>query len=107
MESSATTRDIISDFTCDQLCDFLVERHVNYDVIFTVRENFLVGRDFIDLTEDHLKELFPAVGSRMAVSRLVKSLQPDSRSSNSLSDRPPATPLPVKATKVRKVVQLS
>ena len=80
MESSTCTREIVARFSCDELCDYLYDQAMNEDVIFTARENFLVGQDFMDLTDQLLKEIFPFVGSTLPVSRLLKTLQPTNSS---------------------------
>ncbi len=46
------------------------------DVVLCVQENRLTGADFVELTSDQLKELFPVMGTRMAIQRLIAAVTP-------------------------------
>lgn len=62
----------------EELCDYLGNQELHQDVIAVIEENRLTGMDFVELSSAHLKELFPVLGTRMAVQRLVASLAPKS-----------------------------
>ena len=69
-------KESVQSFTVEELCDFLTDQGQHQDVVTAVVENRLTGRDFLELTSDHLKELFSVLGTRMSVQRLISSLSP-------------------------------
>ncbi len=71
MEPSHAT---LSSFTCDELFDYMLEKNVSEEAITAVREEKLVGIDFLELSDDEAKELFPTMGVRKSICRLISSL---------------------------------
>ena len=59
----------------EDLCDYLNTKGLDPEAIDTVKKNRLSGATFLELSKEHLKELFPIVGDRIAVSTLLESLK--------------------------------
>ena len=59
----------------EELCDYLNGKTLDPEAVDTVRQNRLSGATFLELSKEHLKELFPVVGDRIAVSKLLESLK--------------------------------
>lgn len=59
----------------EELCDYLDGKGLDPEAVDTVRQNRLSGATFLELSKEHLKELFPVVGDRIAVSKLLESLK--------------------------------
>lgn len=57
----------LSDFSVDDLVDFLLEKGVCEDVAENFRKNRVSGTAFLKLTEEDLKELVPIIGVRTEV----------------------------------------
>ena len=49
---------------------------ITEDILDTLETNRVNGRTLIELTENDIKELFPVLGDRKAVQRVVDSLKP-------------------------------
>lgn len=71
----AVTKDQVHSFSGDELCEYLESQNVDPDIIETVKKNKISGASFLQLTEDHLKEMFPVIGERMCVSQLLQTLK--------------------------------
>ena len=59
----------------EELCDYLDGKGLDPEAVDAVRQNRLSGATFLELSKEHLKELFPVVGDRIAVSKLLESLK--------------------------------
>ena len=70
MESS-----IVATYTVAQLCDEFLADRVDEDVISTIRRHKITGDFFLSLDEDQLVELFPIIGDRMAVRKLINEIK--------------------------------
>ena len=62
-------------FSGEDLCEHLERENVDPSIIETVKKNKLSGASFLQLTDDHLKEMFPVIGERMLVSQLLQALK--------------------------------
>ena len=72
--ASMATKETVSTFSLEDLCDYLTDQRLHEEVITTIRENRITGKHFVELTDELLREMFPCVGARMALSRLIGSL---------------------------------
>ena len=68
-------REVVSSYDCDELCDHLIQFDFPQDVIWTIREHRIFGQDFVELTDEEIKELFPEMGIRKKLSRHVLPLR--------------------------------
>ena len=57
------------------ITDYLNSKDLDPEAIDTIKQNRLSGATFLELSKEHLKELFPVVGDRIAVSKLLESLK--------------------------------
>ena len=73
MDLQATKEEIAS-YSSEQLCEFLSKQGVDDDALPIFRQQRIRGADFINLKDDELKELFPIMGIRLSVARLVRAL---------------------------------
>ncbi len=64
----------IAAYSVDELCDSLLDR-LSERVVLRLREEKIAGVDFISLNNDQLKEIFPVMGERMTVSRIIEELK--------------------------------
>ena len=58
-----------------ELCEWLSEKvkdDVQEESIEVLRQNRVNGRSFLEVTDEDLKELFPLIGERKAVARVVE-----------------------------------
>lgn len=67
--------DRVAKMSKDELCDYLKCKDLDPEAVETVKQNRLSGATFLELSKEHLKELFPVVGDRIAVSKLLESLK--------------------------------
>lgn len=67
--------DRVAKMSKDDLCDYLNSKGLDPEAVDTVKQNRLSGATFLELSKEHLKELFPVVGDRIAVSKLLESLK--------------------------------
>ena len=65
----------VSKMSKEDLCDYLNTKGLDLEAIDTVKQNRLSGATFLELSKEHLKELFPVIGDRIAVSKLLESLK--------------------------------
>jgi len=65
----------VSEMTCSEFSDFLMEQGFHEDVISTFSNNRICGSTFCDLTEEDLKELLPVIGDRARVRRLLQEVK--------------------------------
>lgn len=61
----------IKNLSIEELCEYLKNQNFQSEVIESVGRNRISGSSFLELTPEHLKELFPAIGDRMSVSKLL------------------------------------
>lgn len=73
------TRSEILSFSCDQLYEWLLnglKDDVGDESIEELRMQRVNGRSFLELTEEDLREMFPLIGERKAVQRLINAYSP-------------------------------
>ena len=63
----------VESLTVEELCDFLSDRGLD-GVVKALETNKVGGRAFLALTDEHLKEMFPLVGERIAVKQQIVEL---------------------------------
>lgn len=74
------TRAGVERLSADELRAYLTDRlqlEVSVDSLAALEENRVSGRTFLELREEDLKELFPLIGERRAVERLIGSYRPN------------------------------
>ena len=64
--------EISADWNSDDFVAYLIEKGLHDDVIVKVMENRINSAVFLDLTEEDLKELAPAIGNRIALRRILE-----------------------------------
>ena len=64
--------DQVKAMNVQEFVDFLQQKDLPEDVILTISDNELTGLDFLSLTDEQIKELFPVMGRRLMVLRLLK-----------------------------------
>lgn len=69
--SSSASVATVSAFSFDELSDYLFDK-VSETVLLKLRQEKICGMDFVNLSDGQLKELFPVMGERMLVSRIIK-----------------------------------
>lgn len=57
--------------------DYLLEEGFHEDIVSAFTKNRIRGEDFLEMTEEDLKELLPVVGDRIHVRKLLKSMVPE------------------------------
>ena len=68
--------DRVAKMSKDEFCDYLKCKDLDPEAVETVKQNRLSGATFLELSKEHLKELFQVVvGDRIAVSKLLESLK--------------------------------
>ena len=71
--TQSVRREDLKKYTVGELCDFLEIRGCAEDVVHAVRRNGVNGDVFLELTEEHLKELAPLLGDRIALKKIHSS----------------------------------
>ena len=67
----------IKNFSVVDLCNWLeAKEDITTEIITNMETNRVNGRTFVDLNEADLREMFPALGDRKAVQRIVHSTNP-------------------------------
>lgn len=79
--SGITARDV-EGFSKEELCDYLERQHLHFEVVDIVEKNRLSGASFLQLTCDHLKEMFPVIGDRIPVTEILDQLRGSTPSSS-------------------------
>ena len=64
--------EISADWDSDDFVAYLTEKGLHDDVIAKVMDNRINSAVFLDLTEEDLKELAPAIGDRIALRRILE-----------------------------------
>ena len=71
------TKAAIEDFDVEELCDFVASTgNVSEGGLQNFQKNLICGSTFFDLDATDLKELFPLIGDRKAVQKLIVSYHP-------------------------------
>ena len=60
-----------SEMSCEDFAAYLEDNNLHEDVISNVISNRVTSSIFLDLTENDLKELAPAVGDRIALRKIL------------------------------------
>ncbi len=104
--AGALTREVISSLSVEDLCHYLVDQKQHADVVSAMQDNRITGNDFLELSKDQLKELFPILGTRMSVARLLSvwTARTDEQETEA-PPRPqqPTIPLPIPSPGTSKV----
>ena len=64
--------DQVKTMSVEEFNDFLQQKNLPEDVISIISDNELTGLDFLSLTDEQIKELFPVMGRRLMILRLMK-----------------------------------
>ena len=64
--------EISADWDSDDFVAYLTEKGLHNDIITKVMDNRINRAVFLDLTEEYLKELAPAIGDRLALRRILE-----------------------------------
>ena len=59
----------------DDLCSYLERQDLEKEAVDTIRSNRISGAAFLELTPEHLKELFPVVGDRISVNKILQKVK--------------------------------
>lgn len=63
----------LSSLPVSELLAYLkTEEDLDEDILSVLRTNKVTGAAFLELSDEHLKEMFTAVGDRLAVKRVLK-----------------------------------
>lgn len=60
------------DFSCEDFAAYLQDNGVHEDVVANVNYNRVTSCIFLDLAEDDLKEIAPAVGDRIVLRKILQ-----------------------------------
>ena len=63
------------DFDCDALGQYLTDQGFHEEVVAKFVDNRISGDLLIELEEDDLKEMFPVVGDKMRVRKLLDDIR--------------------------------
>ena len=58
-------------YSAEELSEFLLFRELDADIVDTLSKNKIGGEEFMALTDDLLREMFPVVGERVKVRKLI------------------------------------
>lgn len=58
-------------YSVEELSEFLLFKELDDDIVETLSKNKIGGEEFIALTDDLLRELFPIIGERVKVRKLI------------------------------------
>ena len=61
----------VGSLSVEELCDLLSNKGLSEEVVQAIETNKVGGRSFLVLTDEHLKEMFPLVGERIAVKQQI------------------------------------
>ena len=59
----------------DDLCSYLERQDLEKEAVDTIRSNRISGAAFLELTPEHLKELFPVVSDRISVNKILQKVK--------------------------------
>ena len=82
MATGSSSRKEVKLMSVVELCSWLsdrLENDISQSCIDTVEKNRVNGKSFMELTDAEVKELFPLLGERKAMSRLLGNLKPQSQ----------------------------
>lgn len=71
--TQSVKREDLKKYTVGELCDFLENRGCAEDVVHAVRQNGVNGDVFLELTEEHFKELAPLISDLIALTKIHSS----------------------------------
>lgn len=60
-----------AEFTCEEFATYLEDNGLHEDIVSNVTSNRVTSSIFLDLKEEDLKELAPAVGDRIALRKIL------------------------------------
>ena len=72
--------DEVSDLSKEELSKYLERHGLEPEVIDTIIRNRISGASFLELKSEHLKELFPVIGDRIAVNKILEKVKTSSKS---------------------------
>ena len=61
-------------YSVEELSEFLMSKELDDDIVETLSRNKIGGKEFIALTGDLLREMFPIIGERLKVKELIGGL---------------------------------
>lgn len=64
----------VGSLSVDELCDVLSNKGLSEEVVAAIETNKVSGKAFLALTDEHLKEMFPLIGERIAVKEQIVAL---------------------------------
>jgi len=65
----------VKDLDSTDLGQYLTEQGLHEDAVATIVDNRISGELFMDLTGEDLKDMFPIVGDRMSVHKILQNIQ--------------------------------
>jgi len=65
----------VEDLTCADLGEYLMHCGCHEDIVATIISNRITGELLMELREEDLKELFPAVGDRMTIRKILSNIR--------------------------------
>lgn len=65
----------MKDLDSADLGQYLTEQGLHEDAVATIVDNRISGELFMDLTGENLKDMFPIVGDRMSVHKILQNIQ--------------------------------
>ena len=64
--------EFLPDLPCEDFAAYLQDNGIHEDVVSNVISNRVTSCIFLDLAEDDLKEIAPAVGDRIALRKILE-----------------------------------
>lgn len=61
----------VGSLSVEELCDVLSNKGLSEEVVKAIETNKVGGRAFLALTDEHIKEMFPLIGERIAVKQQI------------------------------------
>ena len=61
--------------TTEDFTSYLERQGLSSDIVDVITKNRLTAATFLELSSEHLKELFPIVGDRISVSKLLQDIK--------------------------------
>lgn len=61
-------------YSVEELSEFLLFKELDDDIVDTLSKNKIGGKEFMALTDDLLREMFPIVGERVKVRKLIDEI---------------------------------
>ena len=66
----------VKELNCEDFGDFLMKQGFHEDMVSAVTANRICGQTFIEMSDKDIKEVFPVIGDRIRVRKLLKSVIP-------------------------------